>query len=81
MTAADTRAATPAAAAGAAASVAAEAGDESPGFNAHDPTTRVDVLVLGAGIAGLAAAAALRARGLSVLLLEGRNRIGEERHL
>jgi hypothetical protein len=38
-------------------------------------------LVLGAGIAGLAAAAALRAQGLSVLLLEGRNRIGEDRHL
>jgi NADPH-dependent 2,4-dienoyl-CoA reductase/sulfur reductase-like enzyme len=37
---------------------------------------QVDVLVLGAGIAGLAAAASLRAHGLSVFILEGRDRIG-----
>lgn len=40
-------------------------------------TDDIDVLVLGAGIAGLAAAAALREHGLSVLLVEGRDRIGE----
>ncbi|WP_420407629.1 flavin monoamine oxidase family protein [Hoeflea sp.] len=35
-----------------------------------------DVLVIGAGMAGLGAARALRARGLSVLVLEARDRIG-----
>jgi hypothetical protein len=67
-----------AAAAGAAASIAVKTGDSSPQFAQHDSTATVDVLVLGAGIAGLAAAAALKAHGLSVLLLEGRDRIGEE---
>lgn len=44
-----------------------------------------DVIVIGAGIAGLAAAHALRAAGYAVLVLEARNRIGgriwtDERH-
>jgi hypothetical protein len=80
MTAADTPAAA-ATAAGAAASVDAETGGASHELYSTSTTEQADVLVLGAGIAGLAAAAALRAQGLSVLLLEGRNRIGEERHV
>ncbi|MCA3366768.1 MAG: FAD-dependent oxidoreductase [Roseomonas sp.] len=36
----------------------------------------VDVLVVGAGVAGVAAARALRARGLSCLVLEAKHRIG-----
>ncbi|MGY2050150.1 flavin monoamine oxidase family protein [Methylobacterium sp. JK268] len=38
----------------------------------HDP----DVVVVGAGAAGIAAARALRARGLSVAVLEARDRVG-----
>jgi monoamine oxidase len=38
----------------------------------HDP----DVLILGAGIAGLAAARALAQRGMRVLILEARDRVG-----
>ena len=37
---------------------------------------RPDVIVIGAGAAGLAAAAALMRRGHSVLVLEARDRIG-----
>jgi monoamine oxidase len=37
---------------------------------------QVDALVIGAGAAGLAAARALSARGLSIAVLEARNRIG-----
>lgn len=39
-------------------------------------STSADVLVLGAGIAGLAAARTLTDKGLSVIVLEARNRIG-----
>ncbi|NWF63259.1 MAG: FAD-dependent oxidoreductase [Chloroflexi bacterium] len=42
-----------------------------------DPlSTHADVLVLGAGIAGLAAARTLTDKGLSVIVLEARNRVG-----
>ena len=40
------------------------------------PTTSADVIVVGAGASGLAAAAGLRARGFSVIVLEGRDRVG-----
>jgi len=39
-------------------------------------TQAVDVLIIGAGIAGVAAAATLRAAGKTVLIIEARNRIG-----
>jgi monoamine oxidase len=40
------------------------------------PRARVDVVVVGAGAAGLAAAAALQAAGAEVLVLEARERVG-----
>ena len=40
-----------------------------------------DVLVLGAGISGLAAARTLVDKGLSVIVLEARDRIGGARHV
>lgn len=43
---------------------------------ADETSQEADVLVLGAGIAGIAAAGALRSRGLRVIVLEGRDRIG-----
>ncbi|MBI3169048.1 MAG: FAD-dependent oxidoreductase [Chloroflexi bacterium] len=49
--------------------------EESDGMT--DPlSTSADVLVLGAGIAGLAAARTLTDKGLSVIVLEARTRIG-----
>jgi hypothetical protein len=65
-------------AAATAAGVAMAAGtDVKPESSSEHATDQVDVLVLGAGVAGLAAAAALSAHGLSVLVLEGRDRIGQ----
>lgn len=43
-------------------------------------SNEVDVAVIGAGAAGLAAAAAARAAGLSVTVLEAKNRIGGRAH-
>ncbi len=42
----------------------------------QDSPTHAEVLVIGAGVAGLAAARALVDAGASVIVLEGRNRIG-----
>lgn len=43
-------------------------------------TTRADVVVIGAGISGLAAAASLEAEGKSVIVLEASDRIGGRIH-
>jgi len=51
-----------------------------PGPAASEPVQAETVLVIGAGIAGLAAARALTARGTSVTLLEARGRIGGRIH-
>ena len=45
-----------------------------------DNTTSVDVIVIGAGMAGLAAARELMRRGLSAKIVEGRERIGGRIH-
>ncbi len=56
-----------------------EAGQPSPEPEGGSPmpeSNHSDVLVIGAGVAGLAAARDLRAAGRRVLVLEGRDRIG-----
>jgi monoamine oxidase len=45
-----------------------------------DPVTDIDVAVVGAGAAGLAAAHRLRQRGVSTLVLEARGRLGGRAH-
>ena len=45
-------------------------------YGAHAAEERVDVLVLGAGLAGLNAAITLQDEGYKVLVLEGSNRVG-----
>lgn len=42
--------------------------------------TQVDVIVIGAGVAGLTAAQELTAKGLKVIVIEGRDRIGGRLH-
>ncbi|MFE7553634.1 flavin monoamine oxidase family protein [Streptomyces gardneri] len=66
------------------AAVAASAGSLAFGGTAHAGPAQVteearreyDVIVVGAGFAGAAAARELRSRGLQVLVLEARNRVG-----
>ncbi len=62
--------------------VTSESNSESTLPSSPDPdtetetSTQADVLVIGAGIAGIAAARKLEQSGLSVIVLEARNRIG-----
>jgi monoamine oxidase len=44
------------------------------------PPTSVDIVVIGAGAAGIAAARTLQGHGLSVLVLEARDRVGGRAH-
>src|SRR4051794_8329228 len=46
------------------------------GALAKGPVRRADVVVVGAGFSGLAAARALKAAGHSVVVLEARDRVG-----
>src|SRR5689334_42821 len=55
---------------------AASDGRRSSSRPAKDGRRDFDVLVVGAGVAGLAAAARLRERGLSCAILEARERAG-----
>lgn len=59
-----------------AAAAAAESASATATATATAAVTNFDVIVIGAGMAGLKAAADLRSKGYQVVLLEGRNRIG-----
>ena len=48
----------------------------SPWLRVSAQNERFDVIVVGAGVAGLACARALRAQGMKVVVLEARNRVG-----
>ena len=61
---------------GNAASAAEQGADEQPRTAGSSPSADYDAIVLGAGFAGVTAARELRMRGLRVLLLEARPRIG-----
>src|SRR5277367_1704595 len=68
-----------AAGAGLAAGVGAEtafAASAGAGSATRKPPKRVDVVVVGAGLAGLVAATQLTSSGRSVLVLEARDRVG-----
>jgi monoamine oxidase len=66
-----------AAGAGLAAGVPGEAAEAaSAGSGTRKPRKRVDVVVVGAGLAGLVAATQLTSSGRSVLVLEARDRVG-----
>ena len=52
----------------------------APGLSACEPVKAGTVLVIGSGVAGLAAARALTARGARVTVLEARGRIGGRIH-
>jgi monoamine oxidase len=61
---------------GKAASAAEQGAEEQPRTAGSSPSADCDAIVLGAGFAGVTAARELRMRGLRVLLLEARPRIG-----
>ncbi|SMR54753.1 unnamed protein product [Zymoseptoria tritici ST99CH_1E4] len=58
--------------------------DEMPAIKAGnpgpEPKTKVTVIIVGAGIAGLRAASVLQRHGVEVVVLEGRDRIGGRIH-
>jgi monoamine oxidase len=61
---------------GAAAGVAATALSSGPAASKPNPSNRVDVVVVGAGLAGLTAAREIARRGRSVQVLEARDHVG-----
>src|SRR6185369_11110687 len=54
--------------------------DRARGYRMMSLPSSVDVAIIGAGAAGLGAANALKNTGLSVLVLEARDRIGGRAH-